>query len=131
MIGYVTLCTKNLDKAVAFYDGLVEEFGVGRFMQSERFVAWAVAPDKPAFSVCLPYDGKEATVGNGTMIALAADSTARVDEVYAKAMQLGATDEGPPGPRSDGFYAAYVRDLDGMSSLCRWRTPDPIPDVAA
>ncbi len=113
MIGYVTLGTKNLEKAVAFYDGLFAEFGAGRFMQSERFVAWAVAPDKPAFSVCLPFDGKEATVGNGTMIALAADSTARVDAVYAKAIQLGATDEGPPGPRSDGFYAAYFRDLDG------------------
>jgi len=113
MIGYTTFGTNDLEKAVAFYDELLAELGAGRFMQSDRFVAWAVAPDKPGFSVCLPYDGKKATSGNGTMIALAADSTSRVDRVYAKAMQLGATDEGPPGPRMDGFYAAYFRDLDG------------------
>jgi len=113
MIGYITVGTNDLPKAVDFYDSLFEVLGAGRFMQNERFVAWAVAPDQPAFSVCMPYDGKAATVGNGTMIALAVDSTEKVDSVYAKALQLGGTDEGPPGPRMDGFYAAYFRDLDG------------------
>lgn len=113
MIGYITVGTNNLPKAVAFYDTLLAEIGAGRFMQEERFVAWAVAPDKPAFSVCLPYDGKPASVGNGSMIALSVDSADKVDAVYAKAMQLGGTDEGSPGPRSDSFYAAYFRDLDG------------------
>ena len=113
MIGYITLGTKNLQKAVAFYDELLGELGAGRFMQSDRFVAWAVAPDKPAFSVCLPYDGKQASAGNGTMIALTVNSQEKVDALYAKALQLGGTDEGPPGPRMDGFYAAYFRDLDG------------------
>lgn len=113
MIGYITLGTKNLQKAVAFYDELLAELGAGRFMQSDRFVAWAVTPDKPAFSVCLPYDGKPASAGNGTMIALTVNSQEKVDAVYTKALQLGGTDEGPPGPRMDGFYAAYFRDLDG------------------
>lgn len=113
MIGYTTVGTNDLDKAVAFYDALLAELGAGRFMQSDRFVAWAVTPGKPAFSVCLPWDGRQATVGNGTMIALLADSTEKVDAVYARAMQLGAVDEGPPGPRMDGFYAAYFRDPDG------------------
>ena len=113
MIGYTTVGTNNLERAVAFYDKLLAELGAGRFMQSDRLVAWAVTPDKPAFSVCLPWDGKQATVGNGTMIALLADSTEKVDAVYARAMQLGAADEGPPGPRMDGFYAAYFRDPDG------------------
>jgi predicted lactoylglutathione lyase len=36
-----------------------------------------------------------------------------VDSLYAKAMELGATDEGKPGERMKGFYAAYFRDLDG------------------
>ena len=113
MIGYTTVGTNNLQKAVAFYDVLLAEVGAGRFMQEETFVAWAVAPDKPAFSVCKPYDGNAATVGNGNMVALTVDSTDKVDAVYAKAMELGGTNEGPPGPRMDGFYAAYFRDLDG------------------
>jgi predicted lactoylglutathione lyase len=33
--------------------------------------------------------------------------------MYRKAMELGSKDEGPAGPRGDGFYAGYFRDLDG------------------
>jgi predicted lactoylglutathione lyase len=65
------------------------------------------------FAVAKPYDEKEATVGNGNMIALPMDSRDQVDSMYAKAMELGATDEGEPGERTETFYGAYVRDLDG------------------
>ncbi len=60
-----------------------------------------------------PFDGKPATVGNGMMVALVVDSTEKVDRVHAKALALGGKDEGPAGPRGDGFYAGYFRDLDG------------------
>jgi catechol 2,3-dioxygenase-like lactoylglutathione lyase family enzyme len=114
MIGYVTLGTNNLDRAVSFYDELLALMGAGRFMEFEGiFVAWAVAPDKPGISVTKPFDGNPATVGNGTMVALAVDSKELVHKIYDKAIELGGTDEGPAGPRSDGFYAGYFRDLDG------------------
>ena len=113
MIGYVTLGTNDLDRAARFYDALLGEIGAGRFMQDDRFVAWAVAPDKPSLGVIKPWDGKPATVGNGVMVALVVDSPAKVDALYRKAMELGAADEGKPGPRGDGFYAAYFRDPDG------------------
>jgi predicted lactoylglutathione lyase len=88
-------------------------------MESDNFVAWAVAPDKPSLGVIKPYDGKPATVGNGTMISLTVNSNAKVDEVYRKAIELGGKDEGPPGPRGTaGFYAAYFRDLDGNKLNC-------------
>ncbi|MFC1689060.1 VOC family protein [Pseudomonadota bacterium] len=114
MIGYVTLGTNDLPRAVAFYDELLAVLGAGRFMEYEDvFVAWASSPDQPGISVTKPFDGKPATVGNGTMVALAVDSTDLVHKVYDKAIELGGTDEGPAGPRSDGFYAGYFRDLDG------------------
>jgi len=114
MIGYVTLGTNDLAKAVAFYDELLAVIGASRFMAAEDvFVAWAVNPDQPGLSVTRPWDGNPATAGNGTMVALAVDSKERVDQVYAKAMELGGSDEGPPGTRMEGFYAAYFRDLDG------------------
>jgi len=119
MIGYVTLGTNDINRATAFYDALLGVIGAARFMESENFVAWAVAPDKPSLGVIKPYDGKPATVGNGTMIALTVDSNAKVDAVYRKAMELGGKDEGPPGPRGTaGFYAAYFRDLDGNKLNC-------------
>ena len=69
-------------------------------------------------AVCTPYDGKPATIGNGTMFSLAATHRSEmVDKVYAKAMSLGAKDEGAPGLRGDTFYGAYFRDPDG-NKLC-------------
>lgn len=114
MIGYITLGTNNMERAAAFYDALFTEIGAGRFMQEENFIAWAVSPDKPAFSISKPFDGGLATVGNGVMIALALETPEQVKSLYGKAIELGATDEGKPGNRGDnGFYAAYFRDLDG------------------
>jgi catechol 2,3-dioxygenase-like lactoylglutathione lyase family enzyme len=114
MIGYVTVGTNDLNRAVAFYDELLALLGAGRFMEVEDvFVAWAVAPDKPGLSVTRPFDGKPATVGNGMMVALAVDSKELVHKVYDKAIALGGKDEGPAGPRGDQFYAGYFRDLDG------------------
>ena len=113
MIGYVTVGSNNIEKAVSFYDDLLAMVGAGRFMETETFVAWAITPDKPAFSVTIPADGNVASVGNGVMVALSADSAGLVDAVYAKAIELGGSNEGPPGQRGEGFYAAYFRDLDG------------------
>lgn len=113
MIGYVTLGTNDLPRAAAFYDALLAEIGAKRFMEAERFIAWAVSPTQPSLGVIKPYDGKAATVGNGTMVALLVDSKDKVDRLHAKALSLGGTDEGPAGPRGDGFYAGYFRDLDG------------------
>ena len=114
MIGYVTLGTNNLERAAEFYDELFSLIDAGRFMEMDGFIAWAVSPGKPAVSLTKPYDGKPATVGNGVMVALAMQSTDQVDALHAKALELGGTDEGAPGPRGDsGFYAGYFRDLDG------------------
>jgi len=113
MFGYVTLGTNDLPRATAFYDALLAELGAKRLWESERGIAWGVAMDKPSLGVMKPYDGQPATRGNGTMVALVVDSRAKVDALYAKALALGATDEGPAGPRGEGFYAGYFRDLDG------------------
>lgn len=113
MIGYVCLGTNDLPRAAAFYDALLGEIGAKRWMEFDTFIAWAVAPDKPSLGIIKPYDKQPASVGNGTMVAFIVDSAAKVDALHKKAMQLGATDEGAPGPRGDGFYACYFRDLDG------------------
>jgi predicted lactoylglutathione lyase len=113
MIGYVTLGTNDLQRAAKFYDALLGEIGAKRAMEMETFIAWATAPNTPMVSVIKPFDGKPATVGNGVMVALMMDSKAKVDALHKKALELGGKDEGKPGPRGDGFYAGYFRDLDG------------------
>jgi catechol 2,3-dioxygenase-like lactoylglutathione lyase family enzyme len=113
MIGYVTLGTNNLGRAASYYDALLGEMGAKRMMESEQFVAWSIKPDQPGLGVTKPFNKKPATVGNGVMVALMVDSKAKVDALHRKALQLGGTDEGAPGPRGDDFYAGYFRDLDG------------------
>jgi len=113
MIGYVTLGTNDMDRATGFYDALLTEFGCSRAWETDRFISWSAGPDAQLLLVIKPYDGEPATVGNGSMVALAAKSKAQVDAVHAKALALGGKDEGAAGPRGDGFYAGYFRDLDG------------------
>ena len=113
MIGYTTFGTNDLARAGKFYDALLAELGAKRAMEMDTFIAWATAPGTPMVAVIKPFDGKPATVGNGVMVAIAASSKAQVDAIHKKALALGGKDEGAPGPRGDGFYAGYFRDLDG------------------
>jgi len=113
MIGYVTLGTNDLPRAAAFYDALLAEIGAKRMMELDRGIIWGVAADKPSLGILKPFDGNPATVGNGVMVALAVDSREKVARVHKKALELGGKDEGPVGPRGEGFYAGYFRDLDG------------------
>jgi predicted lactoylglutathione lyase len=103
MIGYVTVGTNDLKKAGEFYDKICGELGI----------AWGGPGGGAGFGVALPFDGKPMTVGNGVMAAFGADDKAQVDRVHKLALSLGGSCEGPPGQRSEKFYAAYFRDPDG------------------
>ena len=117
MIGYVTLGTNDLQRAAGFYDALLAELGAKRLWNFGRGIAWGLSEDKPSLAIMKPYDGQAASVGNGVMVGLLADSRATVDRVYRKALELGGKDEGAAGPRGEGFYVGYFRDLDG-NKLC-------------
>jgi predicted lactoylglutathione lyase len=85
---------------------------------------WGTGFDKPGLAVTNPYNKAPAVAGNGNMAALAMNSRAKVDEVHAKALELGGSDEGAPGVRGEegdqAFYGAYFRDLDGnkLAAFC-------------
>ena len=113
MIGYVTLGTNDLQRAAVFYDAIAKEMGTKRMMEYETFIAWGEPGGGAGIGLTKPFDGNAACVGNGVMVALAAKDKAQVDRIYNLAMSMGAKDEGPPGDRGGGFYAAYFRDPDG------------------
>jgi len=117
MLAYVTLGTNNKDKALAFYDAVLGEMGAKRFFANERLQFYGVGPGQPMLGIGDAYDQKAATAGNGVMPALACASREVVDKVYAKAISMGATDEGAPGNRMPTFYGAYFRDPDG-NKIC-------------
>lgn len=113
MIGYVTLGTNDRDKSARFYDALCGELGVTRMMENEQFIAWGKPGGGAGIGLTKPFDGKAATVGNGVMVALEAKDKAQVHRLHEIALANGGTDEGGPGERGEGFYAAYFRDPDG------------------
>lgn len=113
MIGYTSIGTGDLKRSAAFYDSLLAALGASRVMEFDDFIVWSADNGGPGFSVHIPEDGAPYTVGNGVMIALSATDPAQVDAIHAKALALGGSDEGAPGYRAEGFYAAYFRDPDG------------------
>lgn len=113
MLGYVTIGTNDLARGAVFYDAITAELGGSRVMDNEQFIAWGPPDGGPGIGLTRPENGQPATCGNGCMIALLARDRDQVDRLHALALSLGGTDEGAPGERFTGFYAAYFRDLDG------------------
>lgn len=123
MIRYITLGTNDLDRSARFYDATLAPLGIVRLRTVASEVGYGPAGADPIpLWITRPFDGKPATVGNGSMPAFNAPSRAAVDAFHAAALSHGGTDEGRPGlrPYGDGFYAAFVRDPDGnkLSAIC-------------
>jgi predicted lactoylglutathione lyase len=111
MIGYSAIGVQDIAKAKEFYCDLFNatvQVDVGRLAMIGKSV------EAPMVAVCEPFDGEAPSNGNGAMIAFSCMSKDEVNEMHAKALTLGATDDGAPGQRIDDvFYGAYVRDADG------------------
>ncbi|OYW47035.1 MAG: glyoxalase [Sphingomonadales bacterium 32-68-7] len=120
MIGYVTVGTNDLERAATFYDAISAELGTARMMEAESYIAWGNPGGAAGVAATKPYDGQAASVGNGTMVALEAADPAQVARLHAIALAHGGSDEGAPGERGGGFYAAYFRDPDGnkLNAFC-------------
>ena len=114
MKGYVTVGTNNLIRSATFYEALFEELGFSRQREVPGRAVYFGTKDDVQLVVITPADGQPAPAGNGTMIALKVDSQEQVQRLHARAIELGGTDEGAPGPRGgETFYGAYFRDPDG------------------
>jgi catechol 2,3-dioxygenase-like lactoylglutathione lyase family enzyme len=140
MFTYICLGTNDLARASAFYDAVMPTLGLKRCDTGsepdwEGWAGWGLYAESGqqelALWVCRPFDGRPASAGNGTMIALKADRRSAVDAFHAAALAGGGTSEGAPGLRpqyNDDFYAAYVRDPDGnkLAAVCRGYADDRV-----
>ncbi|MCX8225126.1 MAG: VOC family protein [Sulfitobacter sp.] len=118
MIGYTTVGTTDMERAKKFYCDLFESKDAKVLVDAGRIAMIGTGRGTPMIAVCEPYNKEAPTPGNGVMVAFTAETKPEVDEIYARAIELGATCDGPPGQRvPDRFYGAYVRDHDG-NKLC-------------
>ncbi|MEJ2088352.1 MAG: VOC family protein [Gammaproteobacteria bacterium] len=116
MIGYTTIGTNDMGRACGFYDELLALVGAKQLFGMDRIKFYGNG-EGGMLALCIPYNEEPQACGNGNMIAINAGSRDKVDALYSKARELGATDEGEPGERMPTFYGAYVRDLDG-NKIC-------------
>lgn len=118
MPAYMTVGSNNLEAAKKFYDQLLAVIGMTPAFEHPSGGRVYSGKDGTIFGVLGPHNGKPATAGNGSMFGFALDSQEAVNAFHAKALALGGTDDGAPGPRgAAGAYFAYCRDLDG-NKLC-------------
>ena len=123
MLDHIGFGVSDYDRAKAFYTQVLGELGYGIVMDVEPPVhigkACGFGPEgKPAFWIT--DDGKTAP---HLHIAFLAPSREAVNRFYAKAMELGATDNGAPGIRTEyhpNYYGAFVLDHDGhnIEAVC-------------
>lgn len=126
MLHYVTLGSNDIARSKRFYDAAMKPLDMDCNVSSDDEVAYGPLTNTDVRQVCLwvlrPVLKLPASWGNGTMIALTAQSRAAVDAFHAAAMKNGGSDEGGPGlrPYSPNFYSCYVRDPDGnkLSAVC-------------
>ena len=119
MFSFITLGTNNLKNSKIFYNELLQSINIKNVLETDRYIGYAKnsSLDKVEFYLMLPHNKKTATFGNGTMVTFSINSKEEVNMFYKLALQLGATDEGSPGPSHDEHYYAYFRDLDG-NKIC-------------
>jgi catechol 2,3-dioxygenase-like lactoylglutathione lyase family enzyme len=114
ILSHVSIGTNDFDRAKAFYDRVLPTLGCREIMAHPGTVAYGRA--FPEFWIGRPFDGRPATVGNGTHIGFVAPSKEAVHAFHEAALAGGAVDEGPPGPRpeyGEPYYGCFVRDPDG------------------
>lgn len=99
MISYFMFGTNNFDKAIKFYDVLMDEMGASRAYATDKNVGWGWGIGTPMFILTKPFDEADATQGNGSMISFDAESPDKVDALHARVLELGGTNEGDPGMR--------------------------------
>ena len=118
MLSYLMIGANDIPRSERFYTAVLEPLGYEKAEQKDG-VAYTLPDISDRFNgpcvvyVKKPYDGREATVGNGSMIAFRVPTHAQVHALHRAGVEAGGTDEGAPGFRaqySKNFFVGYLRD---------------------
>jgi catechol 2,3-dioxygenase-like lactoylglutathione lyase family enzyme len=127
MIDHISIGVSDLERATRFYESVLATIGYARLDVRAKSVAFGKRYSefwlnhRPGMPVV---EG-----GSGSHVCLRAPSTQAVDAFHAAALASGGESDGAPGERpqhGEGYYAAFVRDLDGnrIEAVSFLRRPD-------
>lgn len=129
VIDHVSIRVSDLEASRRLYEAALQPLGfVLLEVESTDGRGYGFGRDeRDDFAIHEPIDepGRD-RVTSGVHVAFAARTRGDVDAFHAAALAHGATDIGAPGVReqySDGYYGAYVLDLDGNNVEAVWHEP--------
>src|SRR3546814_15290666 len=123
MLSYMTIGADDVPRSGRFYAAILVPLGY-EMTETAEGIEFTVpeGPGRPDGSATLyvkkPFDGKAATVGNGSMAAFRAETHALVRSLHAASLAAGGPDEGAPGFRDayrQPFYVGITRDPPGTT----------------
>jgi len=119
MLDHFGFAVKDLDKAVAFYEHCLAPLGlkiIERHDYGAVIFARSIKDEFPFIWICTatPTFWKQNHKASSSPIHLCfrANSKEAVDRFHQAAVEFGGADNGQPGERDPGYYAAYVIDPD-------------------
>jgi hypothetical protein len=115
MLSGVGVGTNDMVTAGVFYDAVLATIGMTCVAADAQERAYAGQDGKASFFVLQPFNGQQATFGNGSQVMFAAPDAEAVKAFHAAVLRCGGAAEGLPGLRnySPTYHGAYGRDLDG------------------
>jgi catechol 2,3-dioxygenase-like lactoylglutathione lyase family enzyme len=114
MIDHVSVAVRDLAAATRFYETVLAPLGHALLVTRAATVGFGKA--YPEFWLNHRPAMTAPDADSGAHVCLRAASTDAVDAFHAAALQAGGMCDGPPGARphrTNRYYAAFVRDLDG------------------
>ncbi len=120
MLDHVGYAVSDLERSRAFYQAALAPLGITLLMEvgADQTESGGGAIGFGANDVPFFWIGDNEAVGEGTHIAFTAVDRAAVHAFHEAALAAGGTDHGAPGPRphyGPNYYAAFVRDPDGVN----------------
>ncbi len=111
MIDHIGFEVSDLERSGRFYDAVFFALGVRRLHENAHVIGWGVT--EPVFWLT----ARTAPAPAYGHVALRATGKAAVEAAHAAGVHAGGSDDGGPGPRPQygpRYYAAYLRDPDGL-----------------
>jgi len=114
MIDHVSVAVRDLQASARFYEAALGALGFAKLEERPATVAFGKTYSE--FWINLRQGLSPVAADSGAHVCFRARATEMIDAFHAAALAAGGASDGAPGLRAqhgDGYYAAYVRDLDG------------------
>jgi len=114
LIDHISIAVRDLEKSARFYEAVLGRIGYAKLEVRPTTVGFGKR--YPEFWLNHRPDMYTAGPESGVHVCLRAPTPAAVEAFHAAALAEGGVSDGAPGLRThfgEGYFAAFIRDLDG------------------